>query len=52
MKAMTLIGAGMFLAGICCGSIVWAAALVVGGGAMAAIGGMYMEEEGSYCDRF
>lgn len=52
MKAMTLIGAGMFLVGICCGSLVWAAALVVIGGSLAAIGGMYMEEEGSYCDRF
>ena len=52
MKAMTLIGAGMFLVGICCGSIGWAAILVIGGGAMAALGGMYMGEEENYCDRF
>jgi len=44
MKAMAMVGGLMFLVGICCGSLVWAAALVVGGGAMAAIGGMYMEE--------
>ena len=52
MKAMTLIGAGMFLVGICCVSIAWAAALVVGGGAMAALCGMYRGEEENYCDRF
>lgn len=45
MRTMMMIGAGMFLVGICCGSIWWAAALVIGGGAMAAIGGTYMEEE-------
>ena len=44
MKTMAYIGGLMFLVGICCGSIAWAAALVVIGGSLAAIGGMYMEE--------
>ena len=44
MKAMAMAGGLMFLVGICCGSLGWAAILVIGGGAMAAIGGMYMEE--------
>lgn len=44
MKKLMYTGAGMFLLGICCGSIGWAAALVVIGGSLAAIGGMYMEE--------
>ena len=44
MKTLRYTGCGLFLLGMCCGSIAWAAALVVGGGAMAAIGGMYMED--------
>ena len=44
MKTMAYLGGLMFLVGICCGSLGWAAILVIGGGAMAAIGGMYMEE--------
>ena len=43
MKAMTLIGGLMFLVGICCGSIGWAAILVIGGGAMCAIGNKEVE---------
>lgn len=44
-KVMAMIGGAAFLVGICCGSIGWAAVLVVGGGTLAAIGGMYMEDE-------
>ena len=51
MKTLTYIGGAMFLLGICCGSLPWAAALVLIGGSLAVIGGMYMEEEGNY-DRF
>lgn len=44
MKTLMYIGGAMFLLGICCGSLPWAAALVLIGGSLAAIGGMYMEE--------
>lgn len=42
-KMMAMVGGLMFLAGICSGSIVWAAALVIGGGAMCAIGNKEVE---------
>ena len=44
MKKLMYTGAGMFLLGMCCGSLWWAAAMVVIGGSLAAIGGMYMED--------
>lgn len=44
-KMMAMAGGAAFLVGICCGSIGWAAVLVVGGGTLAAIGGMYMDDE-------
>lgn len=43
MKAMAYIGGLMFLVGICCGSISWAAILVISGGAMCAIGNKEVE---------
>lgn len=51
-KAMAYIGGLMFLIGVCCGSIPWAAALVVGGGSMCAFGCTYGLEEDNdeyYC---
>lgn len=48
-KAMAYIGGLMFLVGVCCGSIPWAAILVVGGGSMCAVGCMYgLEDENEY----
>ena len=43
MKAMAVVGGLMFLVGICCGSIGWAAILVIVGGAMCAIGNKEVE---------
>lgn len=43
MKAMAMVGGLMFLVGICCGSIGWAAILVIGGGVMCAIGNVEVE---------
>ena len=43
MKAMAIVGGLMFLVGICCGSIGWAAILVIVGGAMCAIGNKEVE---------
>ena len=43
MKAMAMTGGLMFLVGICCGSIGWAAILVIVGGAMCAIGNKEVE---------
>lgn len=43
MKAMAMVGGLMFLVGICCGSIGWAAILVIVGGAMCAIGNKEVE---------
>lgn len=43
MKTMAYIGGLLFLVGICCGSIGWAAILVIGGGAMCVIGNKEVE---------
>ena len=43
MKAVAMVGGLMFLVGICCGSIGWAAILVICGGAMCAIGNKEVE---------
>lgn len=43
MKAIAMVGGLMFLIGISCSSIGWAAILVIGGGAMCVIGNVEVE---------